>query len=239
MEEEKVKELISKIVDNSGVANPLQLVKDSVKGLCKERLNQHIKACNSCIVNSNCKSLGYGNPNASLLIIGNNFDLDSMEKSITKPFSKTDYKYIDIVLNHLKMNYDDIFFMNAVNCPNIRIVEGDYKEIIPNPKQTKSCKAFTDFAIDFIEPRAIILMGSVAVNSYLPSEGTLFELRGKWFNIKGIETMVTYDPKYFEQMRAFGKDIEYVSERQLEFLDDFKSVFSYIKSIDKNTNLSL
>lgn len=219
--------IINQIVKSSGTSNPLKFVKDSVKDLCKISLNEHIKQCNDCHNECKFKSLTYGNPNASIMIIGNSFDLESSYNKRSKPFNKKDYAYIEIALNHLNISYNDIFFMNAVNCPNVRDLGNEnYEEVIPTSTQSKNCKTFTDFAIDFVEPKVIILMSGVAVNSYL--KGSPFELIGKWSEIKGIPTIVTHDPKHFYCGAWINRGQDFISEKQLEFLNDIKKVLKYI-----------
>ena len=83
---------------------------------------------------------------------------------------------------------EEVYIGNIVKCrpPNNRN---------PNPDEADACIPYLYRQIELIEPKVIVLLGSVPLKFLLNKTG-ITRLRGNWFNFRGIQVMPTYHPAY-------------------------------------------
>ena len=223
-----IEESILKLVKDANPSNPISFVHNIVKPYAVEKLNNYILECTDCDICNSVKTVTNGNPNASILIIGQSSTLeqqDSVNPNEVYPFSNESGVILYNVLNQLNVNKDELFFINSVNCfPNRK----DGIEIIkrsPTKTERTNCKTFLDYALKIVEPLMIICLGSVATNGINEEIGkqSISKIRGEYFMYRGINVMPTYHPGYFVELEKSGKfDEEYINNLKWDFFNDLE-----------------
>ena len=141
-------EQILQLVKEDNPANPLSYVHNIVKPLAVNVLNDYILQCNDCNICNCVKTIGYGNPNASILIIGESSLEENQENKDNNPINNSCGETLKLILKKLAINKDSIFFINSVNCFPTRergptpIPDGDvtiYSYITEMPKHFYIC----------------------------------------------------------------------------------------------------
>ena len=199
--EEKIFDLVSK----ANPSNPIDYVHNIVKPLAINKLNTYILECNECPISKyNRKTIAYGNPNAPILIIGDSVAEDQIEQ-INNPLECEYGLLIKQVLNEERVDEENVYFLNAVNCFPCR---DNGEKRAPTVKEKRNCSVFLDYAIRTVEPLMIITLGGVALNSINEEIGKVGveSQRGNWFLYKGIPVMPTYHPDYFNKMKKWSDE---------------------------------
>lgn len=207
--------------------NPLSYVLNAVKPLAKQKLDEAIFSCTDCEISCNSKkSLTKGNPNASILIIGESVTIDQQEsdEECVYPF-EDDYKEaLTNILDSLNINYNQLFFINSVNCfPNRN---GEKRGATVNER--KNCKYFLDYAIKMVEPLMIICLGAISVNGINEEIGKqkITDIRGSFFTYRGIDVMPTFHPRYFKELTSRDIPEDVIDEYYNEFYYDLLTAFN-------------
>ena len=156
--------------------------------------------------NENNKKLiiGEGNENAKIFIIG---EFSDEENQQIKPFTNESKKLLDKMLNAINLDIKNVYIANVIPWPidNQMIKNDDILECLP----------FIQKQIEIINPKIILLMGSIAAKAILNSNLDINKLRGKWHDYKSInlnhkiKCLVTYHPKY---LIKFPKEKKYAWE---------------------------
>ena len=66
----------------------------------------------------------------------------------------------------------------------------------PTPEEIAICQPFVQKHIELLKPKAIMLLGGVAVRSVLDEQTSISRLRGKEQQTQAIPTVVSYHPSY-------------------------------------------
>lgn len=248
-------ERIRKLVMEDDPDNPLSYVENIVKDICIGKVNKYILNCRKCENICNChKTITDGNPNACVLIIGDSPSLEqgniiddfpySGDADSELPFDQTDNDVPfsnlpffneagDIlfkVLNSLNVNSDEIFYINSVNCVPYRLGKNNEKiKRAPTVKEKNNCKLYLDYVLKVVQPLLIICLGGVATNDINEEIGkhNISQIRGEYFNYRGINVMPTYNPGYFIELEKSKRfDEETVESLKWDFFNDIKKAFT-------------
>lgn len=155
------------------------------------RLAQEVSRCQRCpeLVKSRTQTVfGTGNPNASLMFIGEGPGADEDEKGV--PFiGRSGQLLTNIITGGMKLARQDVYICNIVRCrpPENR-----------NPQDCEAvcCRPFLDATIKVVAPQFICCLGSVAARHLLGTAETIGSLRGKIHNYRGMKVVCTYHPAY-------------------------------------------
>ena len=232
----EARKLIQDILANTNTLNPLELARGAAKIQALKQLNEAISKCNVCNVNSKHKTIAFGNPNASVMIIGDCItELQSMnnELSILAPYEKTPERESFTRLFHdWNINPGALFWINTVNCAVTW--NGSYR--CSNSSEIQKCSVFMKNAIDIIHPSVVILLGAIALSSF--SNEPMNKAHGKWIHAYTIPAMPVYSPTYLSQLAEI-QDPDIVKTMKIDMINDLKSVFSFINSTYPNSNVFL
>lgn len=105
----------------------------------------------------------------------------------------------------LGINREDVYIANVVKCrpPQNRNPEAD---------EAKACIDYLNSQIKLINPKIIVLLGSIALKNILGEEHGITKDRGKWFEKDGILYMPTWHPAALLRDEAkkidFWKDLK-------------------------------
>lgn len=198
--------------------NPLEEARQIVAPLCMNSLNDLIINCDDCRTMSENKNIAYGNPNANIMIID---DVATNNREVKD--------YFDTLIEASGLDKNDLFIINSVSCVCQRRVKGEMVDRLPSKEETNSCKAFLNYAIQFVRPRIIIAMGATALNMF-HSDVSLLSVKNTIMDFNGIKTIVSYSVKDIFSLSQYQSE----EESQLtadEVLSNLVQAKEYIDSI--------
>lgn len=155
-----------------------------------------------------------GNKNSQVMIIGE--APGKTEDKLKKPFVGRAGKLLDELLNLIHLDRTKVYITNVVNYrPD--------KNRKPTPEEINEFKRLLFKHIEIISPKCILLLGATAAAAVLNHIGPLSEVRGKWKNIKIINSyfdiLTTFHPAFLLRQPARKKST-------LEDLHEFKRKLS-------------
>ena len=155
-----------------------------------------------------------GNKNAKVMVVGE--APGRTEDKLQKPFVGRAGKLLDSLLESIRLDRSKVYITNVVNYrPD--------KNRKPTPKEIKEFKKLLFKHIEIISPKCILLLGATAAAAVLNHIGPLSEVRGKWKNIKIINSyfdiLTTFHPAFLLRQPARKKST-------LEDLREFKRKLS-------------
>ncbi len=124
---------------------------------------------------------GRGNPNASVLIVGEGPGGD--EDRAGQPFVGKAGQLLDRMLAAAGLT-DKVFITNTVfwRPPGNRT---------PSPQEQAVCAPFVERAFALLKPRAVLLLGAASAKSVLGAEEGIMKLRGAWKEWRLLEGAVS------------------------------------------------
>jgi uracil-DNA glycosylase len=155
-----------------------------------DELSAFIGDCQRCKLAPRRTNLvfGVGNPNAQLMFVGEAPGAD--EDARGEPFvGRAGQLLTDIIERGMGIRRADVYICNVIKCrpPDNRN---------PEPDEVASCEPFLFRQIDIIRPRAIVGLGTFAVQAVLKVKTPISRLRGNWQDFRGIRFMPTFHPAY-------------------------------------------
>lgn len=224
MNEEKILQLIQE----ENPDNPLLYVKNLVKPMMINKINNYIEECDYCPNRySGFKTIPYGNINANILIICEQ-PLQSqlqLDKDIVSVLEGTQEKEIlSTVFEEYNVKEEQFYFVNMVNCLSKIIINN---ETIIRPfafKELNSCKIYLDNLIEAMNPNLIICLGSSVFNVF--SDASFNKSKNNFFKIGFIDAIAIQSPTFLIQQREI-KDEELCEQEELGFMEGFKKAFDF------------
>jgi uracil-DNA glycosylase len=131
---------------------------------------------------------GAGHPNADLMFVGEAPGAD--EDARGEPFvGRAGQLLTDIIERGIGVKRSDVYICNVIKCrpPGNRNPEND---------EVASCESFLFRQIDLVKPRAIVALGTFAVQALLKVKTPISKLRGNWHAVRGVKLMPTFHPAY-------------------------------------------
>lgn len=163
-------------------------------GLCEGR--QHIV-------------FGEGETAADLMIIGEGPGANEDRQG--RPFVGAAGELLTAMIEKgLGVPRSGVYITNVVKCR-------PPKNRDPLPEEVAACAPFLRDQIRAVAPRAILILGAVALRSLVPGPGGIRKRRGHWVEIDGIPALPTYHPSYLlrqpEEKRAAWQDLKALIQR--------------------------
>lgn len=131
---------------------------------------------------------GVGDPHADLMFVGEAPGAD--EDMRGEPFvGRAGQLLTDIIERGMGMTRAEVYICNVIKCrpPENRNPETD---------EVMSCEPFLFRQIDLVRPRAIVGLGTFAVQALLKVKTPISKLRGNWQDFREIKLMPTFHPAY-------------------------------------------
>ncbi len=128
---------------------------------------------------------GSGNPAAELMFVGEGPGADEDRQGL--PFVGAAGELLTRIIQAIEMTRDDVYIANVVKCrpPGNRD---------PQPDEVAACRGYLEKQIALVRPRILVALGRTAAQTLLGNDAPIGRLRGQWFKVQGIATMVTYHP---------------------------------------------
>lgn len=147
-----------------------------------------IKNCLKCDLGNSRKNFvfGSGDPNASLLIIG---EAPGEQEDLSgEPFVGRAGKLLDKMLMAInRSRNNDVFICNVLKCR-----PPDNRD--PKKEEINECEPYLINQIDLIAPKLIVALGRIAGKTLLGVEKSLKEMRGILHEYHSKPLIVTYHP---------------------------------------------
>jgi len=153
-------------------------------------LRAYIGDCARCKLSPTRTNLvfGVGNPRAQLMFVGEGPGAE--EDLQGEPFvGRAGQLLTDIIERGMGIRRSEVYIANVVKCrpPGNRNPEGD---------EVASCEPFLFRQIELVGPKAIVGLGTFAVQALLRVKTPISKLRGVWYDFHGIKLMPTFHPAY-------------------------------------------
>lgn len=155
-----------------------------------DALAQTVTACRACQLCDGRREplLGTGDLRADWLIVGEPPNED--EDRAGEPFTGDGGKLLDNMLKALGLTRRDrVYLANVIKCrPGASGV--------PGPDEIARCEPFLRRQVELLQPKVILAMGRLAVQTLLASTEPLGKLRGRAHAYQGVPVIATYHPAY-------------------------------------------
>ena len=182
-----------------------------------EELEKSINGCNKCKLCDGRKNIvfGTGNKNADIMFIGEGPGAD--EDIQGEPFVGKAGQLMNKAFEALGIEREEVYIGNIVKCrpPQNRNPEQD---------EVKACMDYLRNQVLLINPKIIVLLGSVALKNILGEEYSITNSRGKWIEKKGIWYMPTFHPAALLRDESkkldFWRDLKLVKEKVEELTSE-------------------
>jgi len=158
-------------------------------------LREAVAGCTACVL---CERrtqtvFGVGHERAHWMIVGE--APGEQEDREGEPFVGKSGQLLDNMLRAIGLSREagppekQAYIANAVKCrpPGNRN---------PTPQELSACEGFLVRQVELVQPKVILAMGAVAVQSLLGSTEPIGRLRGKVHRYRGVPLIVTYHPAY-------------------------------------------
>ena len=132
--------------------------------------------------------VGSGNIFGNLVVVGE--APGAQEDLEGKPFIGKSGKFLKNLMKVSGINInEEVYFCNVIKCrpPCNRK---------PSPKEITIHKPWLIKQIKLVNPKVVILAGATATKTILEVNKPISQVRGKWFNLKGIEYISIFHPSY-------------------------------------------
>jgi uracil-DNA glycosylase len=132
---------------------------------------------------------GSGNPTAELMFVGEGPGADEDRQGL--PFVGAAGELLTKIIQAIEMAREEVYIANVVKCrpPGNRD---------PQPDEVAACRGYLDRQIALVRPRVLVALGRVAAQTLLGTDvgndAPIGRMRGQWYQVQGIPTMVTYHP---------------------------------------------
>ncbi|MEO5936212.1 MAG: uracil-DNA glycosylase [Terriglobales bacterium] len=148
---------------------------------------------------------GVGNVNADIMFVGEGPGAD--EDASGEPFVGRGGQLLNNMIQAMGIQREDVYIANVVKCrpPGNRTPERD---------ECDTCSPFLLKQIEVIKPKVIVALGAVAAKNLLQMNDTMANLRGRIYDFRNTQLVVTYHPAYLlrdpRQKGEAWKDLQMV-----------------------------
>lgn len=148
-----------------------------------------IGSCQRCALGTtrNCLVFGQGNPNASVMFVGEGPGANEDETGLA--FVGRAGQLLTRMLAAIGLDREDVYIANIVKCrpPGNRE---------PKPEEVAACRPFLDRQMALIAPRVVVSLGRSSAQTLLGTQMPLGRLRGRFHTLGEARLLVTYHPSY-------------------------------------------
>jgi uracil-DNA glycosylase len=172
-------------------------------------IRDDIGDCTRCVLHKGRTNLvfGVGNPDADLMFVGEGPGAD--EDAQGEPFVGRAGQLLNNMIAAMGLRRQDVYIANVVKCrpPGNRT---------PEREECDTCSPFLLRQIEVIKPKVIVALGAVAAKNLLSVNDSMINLRGRFYDFRGIKLAVTYHPAFLlrdpRQKKEAWKDLQMVMQ---------------------------
>lgn len=133
-----------------------------------------------------------GTPDAEIMFIGE--APGSEEERQREPFVGPAGQKLSDIIKAMGLTRSDVYISNICKF-RPAIEDQGYSNRAPTPVEMKTCLPYIHAEIAIIRPRVMVALGATAATG-LGITGPVSKLRGRFYDVQGIPTMVTFHPSY-------------------------------------------
>lgn len=174
------------------------------------RLSRDCRACRLC-EGRNSVVFGSGDPDADLMFVGEGPGAEEDRQGM--PFVGAAGELLTKIIQAIELRRDQVYITNMVKCR-------PPKNRDPQPDEMAACRTYLEHQIDLVQPKLIVALGRVAAQALLDTSTSLGKLRGRWHEVRGVQTRATYHPaallRYPKYKRPTWDDMKAVRDRLAE-----------------------
>jgi DNA polymerase len=130
---------------------------------------------------------GQGNAHARLMFIGEGPGADEDRQGLA--FVGKAGQLLTRIIAAIGLSRDEVYIANIVKCR-------PPKNRDPQPDEIETCLPFLRLQIRAIRPEIICTLGAPAARTLLNTNAPISRLRGRFYDLDGIQLMPTYHPAY-------------------------------------------
>ena len=146
-----------------------------------------VASCTRCRLceGRNKTVFGSGDPRARLMFIGEGPGAEEDRQGL--PFVGRAGELLTKIIQAIELSREQVYIANIVKCrpPGNRD---------PQPDEVVACRSYLERQIEIVRPRVLVALGRIAAQTLLGNEDPIGRMRGRWVNVFGVPTMVTYHP---------------------------------------------
>jgi len=154
-----------------------------------EILRQETMACKKCGLHKTRDNVvfGAGNPSADLMFIGEGPGAEEDKQGI--PFVGKAGQLLTKMIEAMGQSRETVYIANIVKCrpPENRN---------PFDDESSACIPYLYRQIEYIKPKVIVCLGSVASQNLLKTKLGITKIRGEFVDLNGVKVMPTFHPAY-------------------------------------------
>jgi uracil-DNA glycosylase len=157
---------------------------------------------------------GSGNPNAELMFVGEAPGADEDAQGL--PFVGRAGQLLTRIIESIGMKREEVYICNILKCrpPGNRNPESD---------EIAACEDFLFRQIAAIKPKVICALGLFGVQTLLRTKAPIGQLRGNFYEYRGVKLMPTFHPAYL---------LRNPSEKR-KVWEDVRKVRDYLRSLHR------
>ena len=156
--------------------------------------------CTRCRLHTGRTTLvfGVGNPNASLVFVGEAPGRDEDLQGI--PFVGRAGQLLTKIIASIGLTRDEVYIANVVKCrpPSNRN---------PQPDEVQTCEPFLFRQLDLIRPKVVVALGAFAIRTLLRTDQAVSRLRGQVYEYRGASLVPTFHPAFLLRSPDRKRDV--------------------------------
>lgn len=164
-----------------------------------------ILACTKCphLVRSRRQVVfGVGNPDAELMFVGEAPGEDEDKQG--EPFVGRAGELLTKIITAMGYKRSEVYIANVLKCrPDMPPGEPGNRK--PRSDEMQTCLPYLRQQIEIIRPRALVALGSTAMQGLTGDMSAMARLRGRWHEFDGIPLMATYHPAYLLRNQSMSE----------------------------------
>ncbi len=179
-----------------------------------QQVREELGDCRRCVLARGRRQIvfGVGDPQADLVVIGEAPGYHEDQQG--EPFVGPSGQMLDRMLqNVLGLARSQVYILNVVKCR-------PPKNRNPLPDEVSACRPFLDGQIDAIDPKVMLVLGSVAFRTLFDTQQGIKRNRGRWREYRGVPTLPTFHPAYLlrqpQDKRLTFEDLQLLHRRYQE-----------------------
>lgn len=143
-----------------------------------------------------------GDPDAEIMLVGEAPGYN--EEKEQEPFVGPAGQKLNDILKAMGIHREQVYISNLVKYrPALPKQTTNNRK--PSPEEMAACLPLVMAEISVVKPKLILALGGTAAEGLLGLDGTVGSMRGKWHELSGIPTRVTYHPSYLLQSGGSNK----------------------------------
>ncbi len=200
---------IAKLVPLSALAPlPSARVAATDRAAALEAVRAEIGDCTRCpLAYAGRRTIvfGDGDPRARLMFVGEGPGADEDAQGL--PFVGKSGQLLNNMIGAMGLGREQVYIANIVKCrpPANRA---------PEPVEANTCTQFLVQQIDIVQPEFVVALGATAAMYLLGVKQPLSALRGRFHEVRGVRTVITYHPAFLlrdpRQKSEAWKDLQMV-----------------------------